>query len=129
MFQKLDTLWFQAKARVQAFLTDEKGDVNIVSMVVLIGIAVLLAIVFREAISNLIKSLLNTISGNATNAVNERCRSVFCELPDKDQPGSPACYGLRRDCGFCCGPYPCGIGAEKHTRKCNGYINEKTFKK
>ena len=71
MFQKLDTLWFQAKARVQAFLTDEKGDVNIVYMVVLIGIAVLLAIVFREAISNLIKSLLNTISGNATNAVNE----------------------------------------------------------
>ena len=71
MFQKLDTLWCQAKARVQAFLTDEKGDVNIVSMVVLIGIAVLLAIVFREAISNLIKSLLNTISGNATNAVNE----------------------------------------------------------
>ena len=56
---------------MQAFLTDEKGDVNIVSMVVLIGIAVLLAIVFREAISNLIKSLLNTISGNATNAVNE----------------------------------------------------------
>ena len=71
MFQKLDTLWFQAKARVQAFLTDEKGEVNIVSVVVLIGIAVLLAIVFREAISNLIKSLLNTISGNATNAVNE----------------------------------------------------------
>ena len=71
MFQKLDTLWFQAKARVQAFLTDEKGDGNIVTMVVLIGIAVLLAIVFREAISNLIKSLLNTISGNATNAVNE----------------------------------------------------------
>lgn len=70
MFQKLDTLFFMAKYKLKTFLTDENGDVNIVSMVVLIGIAVLLAIVFRDAISNLIKSLLNTISGNATNAVN-----------------------------------------------------------
>lgn len=70
MFQKLDTLLFMAKYKMNAFLTDENGDVNIVSMVVLIGIAVLLAIVFRDAITNLIKSLLNTISGNATNAVN-----------------------------------------------------------
>ena len=31
---------------VHHFLTDEKGDVNIVSIVVLIGIAVLLAVVF-----------------------------------------------------------------------------------
>lgn len=70
MFQKLDTLLFMAKYKLKTFLTDENGDVNIVSMVVLIGIAVLLAIVFRDAISNLIESLLNTISDNATNAVN-----------------------------------------------------------
>ncbi|MBD5528066.1 MAG: flagellin-like protein [Lachnospiraceae bacterium] len=70
MFQKLDSFLFLAKYRLRAFLTDESGDVNIVSMVVLIGIAVLLAIVFRDAISNLIKTLLNTIAGNATNAVN-----------------------------------------------------------
>lgn len=70
MFQQLDLLLFMAKYRLHAVLTDEDGDVNIVSMVVLIGIAVLLAIVFRDAISNLIKSLLNTISNNATNAVN-----------------------------------------------------------
>ena len=70
MLQKLDSLMFMAKCKLRAFLTDENGDVNIVSMVVLIGIAVLLAIVFRDAISNLIKTLLNTIAGNATNAVN-----------------------------------------------------------
>lgn len=69
MLQKLDSLMFMAKCKLHAFLTDENGDVNIVSMVVLIGIAVLLAIVFRDAISNLIKTLLNTIAGNATNAV------------------------------------------------------------
>lgn len=70
MLQKLDSLWFMAKYKMHAFLTDEDGDVNIVSMVVLIGIAVLLAIVFRDAIKSLITNLLATISGNATDAVN-----------------------------------------------------------
>ena len=60
-------MWVQAK--LNKFLHDEKGEVNIVSIVVLIGIAVVLAIVFKDAISNLLKSLLNTISGNAENAV------------------------------------------------------------
>lgn len=70
MFQRLDSLLWMAKYKVRAFLTDESGDVNIVSMVVLIGIAVLLAIVFRDAIKTLITNLLTTISGNATDAVN-----------------------------------------------------------
>lgn len=60
-------MWVQAK--LNKFLHDEKGEVNIVSIVVLIGIAVVLAIVFKDAISNLLKSLLNTIDGNAQNAV------------------------------------------------------------
>ena len=72
MLQKLDSLWFMAKYKMHAFLTDEDGDVNIVSMVVLIGIAVLLAIVFRDAIKSLITSLLKTIEKNATDAVNNQ---------------------------------------------------------
>jgi len=68
----LDSLWFTAKARVQAFLTDEKGDVNIVSMVVLIGVAVLLAIVFKDQIGGLVKNLLATITNNAGDVVNNQ---------------------------------------------------------
>ena len=49
---------------------DEKGEVNIVATVVLIGIAVLLAIIFKDAISNLIKSLLNTIGNKAEGAIS-----------------------------------------------------------
>lgn len=71
MFRKLDSLFYMAKYKMHAFLTDENGDVNIVSMVVLIGIAVLLAIVFRDAISKLITDLLATISGNAKDAISE----------------------------------------------------------
>lgn len=51
------------------FLTDEQGDVNIVSIVVLIGIAVLLAILFREQIEKLLETLFSTISGNASDAI------------------------------------------------------------
>ena len=52
------------------FLYDEKGEVNIVAIVVLIGIAVLLALIFKDKISELLTSLFGTITGNATNAVN-----------------------------------------------------------
>ncbi len=55
---------------VHDFLTDEEGDVNIVSIVVLIGIAVLLAVFFREQVEDLIDSLFKTIGGKANEAVS-----------------------------------------------------------
>lgn len=65
----LNTLYVKAKTAVNSFIADEKGDVNVVSIVVLIGVAVLLALIFKDAISGLINDLINTISGNASNAV------------------------------------------------------------
>lgn len=61
------------KARLVAskFLRNEDGDVNIVSMVVLIGIAVLLAIVFKDQIGNLVKNLLNNITNSSTTTVTQ----------------------------------------------------------
>jgi predicted exporter len=60
---------FEAKMLVWSFFHDEEGDVNIVSMVVLIGIAVLLAVFFRTQIQSLLQTLFGTITGNATSAV------------------------------------------------------------
>ena len=60
-----------AKAKLYTFTHDERGDVNIVSIVVLIGVAVLLALLFKDAIGNLLKSLLNTISGRSNSIVGE----------------------------------------------------------
>lgn len=63
-------MWMlQAKMKLQEFCKKENGDVNVVSIVVLIGIAVLLAIIFKGAISNLLNTLFKTIEGNATNAI------------------------------------------------------------
>jgi len=69
----LETLkYLSLCARIQGadFLQEEKGEVNIVATVVLCGIAVLLAIIFKGEITGLIKDLLNTIKNNANNAVS-----------------------------------------------------------
>jgi ABC-type lipoprotein release transport system permease subunit len=70
MMNALNMFMLSMKLKFQQFCTKENGDVNIVSIVVLIGIAVLLAIVFKDAISGLINDLLETITSNATDAVN-----------------------------------------------------------
>lgn len=66
----LNDLRMRARAACSRFLCDEEGDVNIVSIVVLIGIAVLLAIVFKDAITELLESLFATITDSATDAVS-----------------------------------------------------------
>lgn len=58
-----------ARAKLHNFLSKENGEVNVVAIVVLIGVAVLLAILFRDAISTLLEGLLETISGQANDAV------------------------------------------------------------
>ena len=60
----------KAKNLVKDFFYNEEGDVNIVSMVVLIGIAVLLAVIFKNNIKDLLDVLFKAISGNAEKAVS-----------------------------------------------------------
>ena len=62
-------VWLQAK--LGRFFKEEKGEVNIVAMVVLIGIAVILALIFKDAIAGLINSMLENIQGNANNAMKD----------------------------------------------------------
>ena len=50
--------------------TDEKGEVNIVAIVILIGIAVILALIFKDQIKALLETLFGTITKKATDAVN-----------------------------------------------------------
>lgn len=60
----------KARRKLEGFWKEENGEVNIVTIVVLIGIAILLAIFFREQIEGLLESLFSTITGNATNAIS-----------------------------------------------------------
>lgn len=72
MMNYVDMFLMTLKLKVMGFLKDEKGEVSIVAMVILIGVAVLLAIVFKESIGKLIQNLLKTIEGNATGVVNNQ---------------------------------------------------------
>ncbi|MDR1217637.1 MAG: flagellin-like protein [Oscillospiraceae bacterium] len=58
-------------ARLRGFLTREDGEVNIVAIVVLIGIALVLAILFRKQIQELLEKLFKSINANADKAVSE----------------------------------------------------------
>ena len=60
----------KARIKLEGFLRDERGDVNVVSIVILIGIAVLLAAFFKDQIRDLLENLFRTITGNAENIVD-----------------------------------------------------------
>ena len=57
------------KGKVMKFINAEEGEVNIVTTVVLIGIAVALAVIFKGHVTNLVNTLMLSITGSATNAV------------------------------------------------------------
>ena len=70
MLDKLYIKVLTAKLLLAEKLKEQSGEVNIVAIVVLIGIAVLLAIFFRGQIENLLNTLFGTINNSATNAID-----------------------------------------------------------
>lgn len=67
----LNGLIIRGKVLFNRFLYDEEGDVNVVSIVVLIGVAVLLAVVFKKQAKKLIDTLFETIGAKAGTTVSE----------------------------------------------------------
>ena len=57
------------KGKLMKFINAEEGEVNIVTTVVLIGIAVALAEIFKGHVTNLVNTLMVNITSSATNAV------------------------------------------------------------
>jgi hypothetical protein len=66
----MNDLGLKARLAFSKFMCDEEGDVNIVSIVVLIGIAVLLAVFFKGQIMDLLTNLFGTITEKANSAVS-----------------------------------------------------------
>ena len=64
-----------AKMKLRKFFSDEKGEVNIVAIVVLIGIAVVLALIFKEQI----EGLLDTLFGTITEKANKQKREFYIQ--------------------------------------------------
>lgn len=69
MFHYMDAALLNMRAMMNKFLHNEDGGVNIVEIVVIVGIAVALAIVFKDEIADLLDTLLGAIKTNAGKAV------------------------------------------------------------
>lgn len=67
----LNTILMNMSMKARNFFADEEGDVNIVSIVVLIGIAVILAIAFKDAIIGVLESLFDGITGSTGDLATE----------------------------------------------------------
>lgn len=71
MFGFADRAFFKARLIAHSFLHEENGEVNIVATVVLIGIAVVLAILFKDQIAKLLNGLFKAIGENANSAIKK----------------------------------------------------------
>ena len=58
-----------ARLKVKDFFKDENGAVDIVAIVVLMGIVVIVALVFKTQLNELIKHLFKTLEGTADKAI------------------------------------------------------------
>ncbi len=65
MFNCLSFYGFKAKQAVKKFFTNERGDVNVVAIVVLIAVAVILAVLLKDELSTLISRLIGGITNKA----------------------------------------------------------------
>jgi len=70
MLNYIELLLITAQMKLREFCTKEDGDVNVVSIVVLIGIAVVLAVLFRGRIEALLNTLFGTIEQGATDVIS-----------------------------------------------------------
>lgn len=71
MTDQLRFMALRMQWKLRALVTKENGEVNVVAIVVLIGIAVILALIFRKQITNLLNTLFGTVESNAQKAIKE----------------------------------------------------------
>lgn len=70
MFAYLYMMMLNAKVKMEKCFTDERGDVNVVAIVVLIAVAVMLALLLKGQLTTLITNLIGSISGKAETILN-----------------------------------------------------------
>ena len=61
MLEVLDALYIGAMIHIKNFFTDEKGSVDLVTIVILVAIALALAVIFKKKISDLMKNMFDSM--------------------------------------------------------------------
>lgn len=65
MYNLLSYVGMKAKCAAHKFFTNERGDVNVVAIVILIAVAVILAVLLKDELSALISGLVGKIGTKA----------------------------------------------------------------
>lgn len=69
IYNRLGMLYLNAKFKVQNFLRDENGDTNFLSIMIIMGIVLILAVVFMALRKNIVEFVKNAIDNfNGKNA-------------------------------------------------------------
>ncbi len=71
MMSYINYFGLQAKLAARKFFTNERGEVNVVAIVVLIAVAVVLALLLKEQIAQLIRTMVGQITGKAQTALDD----------------------------------------------------------
>lgn len=71
MYAFANLMLIKAKIAMDEFLHNEKGEVNVVAIVVLIAVAVVLALFFKDQIAEILRTLLENIGGKAETALQD----------------------------------------------------------
>ena len=61
---------FAVKRALNKVFREENGEVNIITTVILIGIAVILAGIFKDGVKEILQNLLDTIKSSSANAIS-----------------------------------------------------------
>jgi len=71
MSNLVNKLYFKslmAKEKVARLLKNERGDTNIIAIIIILAIVIALAIIFRKSIMSLFDSIWKSITGDVTKA-------------------------------------------------------------
>lgn len=60
-----------AKMKAESFLKSEKGEANIIAVILVLAIVIALVVVFRSNIETMVNKIWGSISGNLDSAVAE----------------------------------------------------------
>ena len=66
MMNYINAMIIMAQLKIRRFFSKEDGAVDIVAIVILVGVAVALAIIFRNALGKLVKDLMSGITDDAS---------------------------------------------------------------
>jgi len=70
IMEKLNLWFIQLQNKINSKMKEEKGAVDLITIVVLIAVVMILVVIFRKRLEELINSLFDTIGGKVDEATN-----------------------------------------------------------